>query len=72
MTRTNSIGALVGAVVGLACTVCFQRAGGNEFFFSIVGLVPTLVVGYLVSLVTGRPRPEQVQELTAWGKRKSG
>ena len=67
-TRTNSIGVLLGAIVGLAATVWFQRAGGNEFFFSIAGFVPTLVVGYLLSLVTRHPRPEQLNGLTTWTK----
>ena len=69
-TRTNSAGALVGAVVGFVCTVCFQQAGGNEFLFAVVGLFPTLIVAYLLSLVTGRPRPDQIEALTVWTKAK--
>gem|GEM_PF-605553 len=65
-TRSNATGVWSGAVIGLVCTVVFQQLGGNEFCFAIVGLVPTMVVGYLVSRFTKPPRPEQLDGLTHW------
>jgi len=70
-TRANSTGVLIGAVVGFVCTVCFQQMGGNEFLFALVGLFPTLILGYLLSLAHP-PRPDQIDGLTAWTKGKSG
>jgi Na+/proline symporter len=68
--RANSIGVVVGALIGLACTTIFSMNDGNEFFYAIVGLIPALVVGYAVSLLTTPPTPEQIENLTVWTRRK--
>lgn len=66
--RANTVGVLSGSVAGLACTVWFQQTGGNEFLFSVVGLLPTLIVGYVVSLVTGAADKSRLHGLTLWTK----
>lgn len=69
--RANSVGTLIGATVGLVCTTCFWQAGGNEFLYSLVGVVPTVVLGYLFSLFVGKPpSAENVHHLTAWTRKK--
>ena len=70
-TRTNSIGVLIGAVVGLACTIAFKQAGGNEFFYAIAGLFPTLIVGYVASCFGPRPKPQQIDGLTTWTRNRA-
>ena len=70
--RANTVGVLTGAVIGLACTVAFQRAGGNEFLFAFVGTIPTLVVGYLMSLFTGAGREQELLGLTIWTRTSEG
>ena len=64
--RANTVGVLVGAVTGLICTWRFQQAGGNEFLYALVGLVPSMVVGYLVSVTTPAPDSKQLAGLTYW------
>ena len=68
-TRSNSKGVWIGAVTGLVCTVVFQQLGGNEFCFAIVGLAPTMLVGYVASRLTKPPRPEQIDGLTHWTRK---
>ena len=68
-TRTTSAGAMAGAAVGLCCVLWFWLRGGNEFLYGIVGLVPTMVIGYVVSLMGTGPRAEQIAGLTTWTNR---
>ena len=63
--RASSSGVIVGAIVGLLCTLWFKSEGGNEFFFSAVGMIPTMVIGYLISLASP-PRKDQTNGLTWW------
>ena len=64
--RANTVGVLVGALVGLGCTCWFQQAGGNEFLYAFVGLVPTMVIGYSTSFLRPRPDASHIQGLTFW------
>ena len=64
--RANSLGALFGALVGLVCTCWFQQAGGNEFLYAFVGFVPTVVIGYVTSLLWPPPDKARIQGLTYW------
>lgn len=69
--RANGRGVLVGAVCGLLCTILwafghrlFDSFGwtfqGHGFMFGTVGLIPTLIVGYLVSLGSGVHQLEEI------------
>ena len=64
--RANAPGVLVGAAAGMVCTCTFFLAGGNAFLYGAVGLIPALVVGYFVSVVTKKPTAEQTDGLTCW------
>jgi len=66
--RANTLGVLIGALVGLICTCWFQQAGGNEFLYALVGLVPTLIVGILVSGLHRKEttKTESLSGLTIW------
>ena len=66
LTRVAGLGVLVGALVGLGCTCWFQQAGGNEFLYAFVGLVPTMVIGYSTSFLRPRPDASHIQGLTFW------
>ena len=68
-TRTNAVGVLIGATVGMICTVLFSVSGGNEYLYAMVGLIPTLVVGYIASAVAAPPRPDQLHQLTLWTRK---
>jgi len=65
--RANSRGALVGAACGLLSTVVWAFGHrllepfgwtfqGHGFMYGTVGMIPTLIVGYLVSLASGTER----------------
>ena len=64
--RANATGAVVGAIVGAACTSVWARLGFTPWMYAFIGVVPTLVVGYLVSLATAPPRSEQIEGLTIY------
>jgi solute carrier family 5 (sodium-coupled monocarboxylate transporter), member 8/12 len=66
-TRANSLGAILGAIVGFASALALSTH--VEFiWYSVTGCVPTLVFGFLFSLMMpGRPRDE-VYPMTIWGR----
>ncbi len=65
--RANATGVLVGAITGAICTTIWaQYLQFTPFLYSFVGLVPTVVVGYLVSLATAPPNPEQIEGMTIY------
>lgn len=64
--RANTVGVLVGALVGLTCTCWFQQSGGNEFLYAFIGLVPTIIVGYTTSFLRPQPAAVQIEGLTYW------
>lgn len=64
--RANATGAIIGAVVGTICTYTWASQGFTAWMYAFVGLVPTLTIGYLVSLSTAAPKPEQLEGMTIY------
>ena len=62
--RANSIGTLLGAFLGslILAYIIFQTKV-SFMWYACFGCVITFVLGYLFSLATGRPKPEQVAGL---------
>ncbi len=68
--RANTVGVLIGAAAGLVCTFVFHHANGNEFLYALVGLIPTLLLGYLTSIPGPLPQSKQISGLTYWTRKK--
>jgi sodium-coupled monocarboxylate transporter 8/12 len=69
--RSNSLGVIVGAVVGFIVAVLLWHHV-SFIWYSVTGCVPTLVFGYVFSWLFGffgarRPR-EEVLPMTIWGR----
>ncbi len=64
--RANTKGVVIGAIVGVICTTIWAQLGFTPFMYGFIGGAATVVVGYLLSLVTERPRPEQIEGLTCY------
>jgi SSS family solute:Na+ symporter len=64
--RANTAGSLAGFITGGVFAVLLQQVFGVNIFFQIAwwSFVLTAVVTVTVSLLTGKPRPEQVDGLT--------
>ncbi len=68
--RSNATGALAGAIIGLAFTGFWKFwIMGHPFMLAFVGLVPTMVFGYVISRLTRPPREDQIAGLTSWTRR---
>ena len=67
--RATAKGVIIGAVAGAICTTIWARYGFTAYMYHFVGLLPTLLVGYLVSIATGPPKPEQIEGLTVFTRR---
>jgi sodium-coupled monocarboxylate transporter 8/12 len=54
--RANAVGAIVGSVVGMSC-VCYLAFGTDISFFwyGCISCLVTIVVGYTISSVSGKP-----------------
>jgi len=69
--RANAMGSLVGSVCGFATVlwvVLDKSIHVHEFSYAAIGTVVTFVVGYLVSLLTGPPRQEDLLGLTVYDR----
>lgn len=62
--RATSQGVIVGAITGFIGAVIWSVLGYTPFMYIVASTIPTLVVGYLVSLATPPPKPEQLEGLT--------
>lgn len=58
--RASTVGVISGLVGASIIAGLIQFNDGNPFVVSVVAFIATLVVGYLVSLVTGPPRQSTV------------
>ncbi|MCA9217515.1 MAG: sodium/solute symporter [Planctomycetales bacterium] len=57
--RANSIGALTGAVLGATTMFCLWKfTAVNGYFYTTSGITSCFVVGYSVSMLTGRPKQD--------------
>lgn len=52
--------------VGAITTGICANRGFSPWLFAVVGLVPTVIIGYLISLVTAPPKPEQLERMTIY------
>jgi SSS family transporter len=65
--RANSFGAILGALAGFATTL-FLRHRVEFIWYAAAGCVPTVIIGYLISMFAP-PRPiKEVYPLTLWGR----
>jgi len=63
--RANAPGVIAGAIVGAICAGIWALVlHYTPWLYAFVGLVPTVVVGYLVSVATTPPKPEQIEGMT--------
>ena len=60
------VGVVAGALVGFACCLIWMVQGYTPFMYMAVGTVPTVIIGYLVSLATPPPKPEQLEGMTCY------
>ena len=65
--RINGIGVLIGLVVGVCVSYIFRESWGanSPFFTSIMAFFVTLIVAYIVSLIT--PQKRNIKSLTIFG-----
>jgi len=65
--RANSIGAILGAVVGyVVALLCWNSV--SFIWYAVIGCLPALVCGYVLSLLTPPRRREDIYPLTIWGR----
>ena len=64
--RATAKGVIIGAIAGFICVLVWAQAGFTPFMYSFVGTIPTVVVGYLASLATAPPEPEQLEGMTLY------
>ncbi len=63
--RANATGVIVGAITGAICTSIWALVlHYTPWLYAIVGLIPTITIGYLVSVATTPPEPEQIEGMT--------
>ncbi len=69
MTRqTNSIGIIAGVIAGVAVNVFLwlKVPSVSWLWWNLIGCVVTMIVAYVVSLVTGAPAPQKIKGLVIW------
>ncbi len=65
--RANATGVIAGAIIGAICAGIWALVlDYTPWLYAFVGLVPTLAVGYLVSMATAPPEPEQIAGMTLY------
>jgi len=64
--RANEKGVVIGVIVGVICTGVWAQLGFTPFLYVPVGTAATVVIGYIVSMATERPRPEQIEGMTSY------
>jgi len=63
--RANATGVIVGALTGaICCSIWALLLHYTPWLYAIVGLIPTVTIGYLVSVATTPPEPEQIEGMT--------
>ncbi len=64
--RTNTLGCLIGYLVGSAFAIWYQQIWGQMIFFKISwwSFVVTVAVTVIVSKLTAKPKEEKVEGLT--------
>jgi SSS family transporter len=67
-TRANSLGAMAGAIAGFAATLLLWQHV-SFIWYTVTGLVPTLLVGYPLSFLGRGRRDKDVESLTLWARK---
>ncbi len=63
--RANATGVIIGALTGaICCGIWALVLHYTPWLYAFVGLVPTVTIGYLVSVATTPPEPEQIEGMT--------
>jgi sodium-coupled monocarboxylate transporter 8/12 len=65
--RANTFGAILGALVGFAC-VLLLRKHVLFIWYAVVGCVPTVLIGYLLSYLAPPDPHAHVYPMTIWGR----
>ncbi len=66
-TRANSVGAVVGALMGFAATL-FLWDKVSFVWYGVIGCFPTLLCGYLFSFITPSRHSKDIYAMTVWGR----
>ncbi len=70
--RANSVGAILGSLCGFA-TILLLWHEVSFMWYAVIGCVPTIIFGYIISLIAGlflSPQPrERIYPMTIWGRK---